>query len=497
MAEMTAEELMQRILDMRLAEPRQLEGIWTEFGTREVPTDEISTMLLNRQVVTNFQLDKLLKGDREGFFYGNYRVLYISGVGTFARVFRAVHEKTERVVALKVLRRRYRNEEEQVELFLREARMGERLRHDNIVRVFDVSNDIRAPYMVMEFVEGQTLREFMRARKKLDTETSLSLILDVVAGLDHALKRGITHRDMKLSNVLITSTGTAKLVDFGLATISEANDDLLTAAPNARSIDYVALERGSNVKKNDPRSDIYFAGCMFYHMLTGVAPLFETRDRLQRMSVSRFSEIKSITEIEPDVPLPLAAVVKRAMSFNPEGRYQQPGEMLADLNRAKYIMDKGEDATEAEEELARLKETKQKLEQEGRGLTVMFVESNHEMQDLLRDQLKKRGYRVLITSNPSRALQQFEDDLQVADFAVFSTQELGPSAVTAFNRLGELEMTENLPCILLVDQRHREMIESAQRNDHRLLLPMPLKIIDLRRALLKLLGKRNSNAAEQ
>jgi serine/threonine-protein kinase len=488
MKQWSAEDLSQRVFDLRLADQRQLEAIWSELGTRDIGHEEFADRLLHKGVITNFQLDKVLKGDREGFFYGKYRVLYMSGAGTFARVFRAQHVNNDRVVALKVLRRRHRGDPTQVELFLREARMGERLKHPNIVRIYDVSSDIRAPYMVMEFVEGQTLRDFMKMRKTLEVGTALDLMIDIIAGLAYARKMGVTHRDMKLSNVLVTSTGQAKLVDFGLATISEVKEELMAAAPNARSIDYVALERGTNVPKNDHRSDIYFAGCMFYHMLTGKAPLLETRDRLLRMSISRFNEIKPINKVAPDLPASVTSVVNHAMCFSPVERYQEPDEMLVDLKRTKYVLEKGEERAATAESASLPEELKRPEDLEGKGLTVMVVESKLEMQDILREQLKKRGYRVLITSDPSRAIQRFEDEIQTADCAVFSAQELGAQAVAAFNKLGQMDHTRETPAILLVDKRQKALIEAAQTSEHRILLPMPLKVIQLRRALVKLLS---------
>jgi serine/threonine-protein kinase len=486
--ELTAEDLSQRVVDLRLVDQRQVDMVWAELGTRDVSFDQFVDRLLHKSLITNFQLDKIVKGNREGFFYGNYRVLYMSGAGTFARVFRAVHTKNDRVVALKVLRLRHRKDPTQVELFLREARMGERLRHPNIVRIYDVSNDVRAPYMVMEFVEGQTLREFVKLRKKLDVNTSLSLMTDIIAGLAYARKVGVTHRDMKLSNVLVTSTGKAKLVDFGLATISEVKEDQMAAAPNARSIDYVALERGTNVSKNDHRSDIYFAGCMFYHMLTGKPPLTETRDRLQRMSVSRFGEIKSITDVDPELPASIVSVVNHAMCLDPKARYQEPDEMLADLKRAKYVLEKGEERAATLDSANLPDELKRPEDMEGRGLTVMVVESKMEMQDILREQLKKRGYRVLITNDPARAIQRFEDEIQTADCAIFSAQELGARAVAAFNKLGQSENSADTPAVLMVDKRQKSLIEAAETSEKRVLLPMPLRVTQLRRTLIKLLA---------
>lgn len=98
-----ADDLSQRIFDLRLLDQRQLEGVWGEIGTRDVELEVFTDRLLSKSLLTNFQLDKVLKGDREGFFYGNYRVLYMVGAGTFARVFRAVHTKTRKVVAVKAV----------------------------------------------------------------------------------------------------------------------------------------------------------------------------------------------------------------------------------------------------------------------------------------------------------------------------------------------------------------------------------------------------------
>ncbi len=494
MSELTAEMLAHRILDRDLLQSRQLEMVWSEMGSRSVSAEDFSHVLVSKQLLTNFQLDKLAKGHREGFFYGKYKVLYIVGAGTFARVFRAVHRATGRVMAVKVLRSRYRNTPEQVELFLREARMGERLRHPNIVRVEDVSSDIRAPFMVMEFVEGQTLRDFLKIRQRLDVPTALSLFTDIAAGLDHARTRGITHRDMKLSNVLITANGQGKLVDFGLATISEENDRLMTAAPNARSIDYVALERGTNVRKNDHRSDIYFAGCIFYHMLTGVSPVLETRDRLMRMNISRFQQIKPINQFDRDIPIGIQAIVNRAMCLSPKDRYQEPAELLVDLKRAKHVLEKGEDSPEmtaADATAPSATKTAAVTEElEGLGKTVLFVESQLEMQNVVREQLKKAGYRVLIFSDPVRALTRMEDDIRLADCAVFSTQELAGASVAAFNRMGELESIGQTPSILLVDRRHSSLTKAARTDKHRRLLELPLKMSRLRRELARLIAAR-------
>ena len=371
--------------------------------------------------------------------------------------------------------------------------MGLRLRHPNIVSIYSVDPDVRNPYMVMEFVEGQTLRELVRLRGKIDPITALKLIYDVASGLSHAASFGISHRDMKLSNVLVASDGRAKLVDFGLAALADRNNpEQLADCPNARAIDYAALERGTNVRKDDPRSDVYFAGIMLYHMIAGRAPLTETRDRLQRLNVTRFQEITPLHEVAPESPPWVNHVVAKSIEFDPEKRFQSATELKEEIKKALDKLERGVTASastmESNAASSGYEDEDGSLE-EGEGRVVMLVESQAEMQNAIRDRLKSKGYRVLIISNPNRAIDRFvPGDTPPADLVIFSAAEMGQLALEAYNLFASNEHTSEVPTILLVDRRQDRIIREARRGPHRKLLPLPLKVRDLRGALVQLLA---------
>ena len=395
-------------------------------------------VMQRRGLVTTLQTDKILKGDRQGYFYGDYKVLYVIGAGTFARVYRA--EKDGEVYAVKVLRKRFRDEVKELEQFLREGRMGLKLRHPNIVSIIDVIPDVRNPFLVMEFVEGQTLRELVKIRGKLPADLSLRLMHEVASGLAYASTLGIAHRDLKLSNVLISSDGKAKLVDFGLAALSDRNNpEKMADCPNARAIDYAALERGTGVRKDDPRSDVYFAGNMLYHMLAGTPALTETRDRLQRLNVTRFQEIVPLHERVPDVPGVANQVVQRAMEFNPEKRIQSAAALQAEVKKAIEILEGGHKVRRDSDFAAPMAEHSDDDEvptNEGEGYVVMLVESKAGLQNAIREKLKSRGYRVLVISDPNRALSRFNaDEDPPADCVIFGASDLGHLAKEAFNKI--------------------------------------------------------------
>jgi serine/threonine-protein kinase len=230
------------------------------------------------------------------------------------------------------------------------------------------------------------------------------------------------------------------------------------------------LERATGVRKDDTRSDIYFLGCIFYHMLAGQAPLSETRDRLQRLSKQRFLEVVPIQKAVPGISHWVTTVVSKAMSLDPARRYQTPAAMVTDLKLAEaQLSQEAKGGNGAGTQAAQEKQ-----------YCIMVVESNLRMQDLLRDGLKKAGYRVLITSDPTRAAGRFRQDPAAADCVVFSAQELGEQALEVFNTLGEDKKTNFVKAVLLLDEKQNAWQPDAQAAEHRVVLTMPITMKQLR-----------------
>jgi serine/threonine protein kinase len=496
MADPTASEIANRALDLGLMTERQLQEIWSEFGSHNVATQEFLQKLISREYLTNYQVERLVKGDRTGFYFGDYKVQYLVGTGTFARVYRAVHKENGQVAAVKVLRRRFSDNASQAAQFIREGNLGRSLRHPNIVPIYEVCSEGSMHYLVMEFVEGWSLRDLMKIRKKIEPPQATQLTIGIAGGLRHAFEQGLTHRDLKPSNVLVSSRGEPKLVDFGLAAIDEKTaDDFIGEHSGARTIDYAALERATGVRRDDTRSDIYFLGCMYYHMLTGVPPLPETTDRLQRLSRSRFLEVIPIQDLEPTTPHAVAIVVNKCMAMDPMRRYQTPADVIKDLGIASRQI--SVEAREKEEASDRQRERERlaaKLKTQHKDLpSVMVVESNLKMQDLFRDGLKRAGYRVLLTSDPHRAVERFRQDAKTADCVVLNAQEIGRDALLAFNRFAEDRKIDAVPVVLLVDETQQHFIDEAAAAEHRVVLSMPLTMKQLREALGKLVTRREKD----
>jgi eukaryotic-like serine/threonine-protein kinase len=485
----TTQSLAQRLTDFGLATTNQLDGVWSEMTGNKSDLDDFKTLLLRKGVVTNYQLDRILTGERLGFFYGPYKVLYMIGAGTFARVFRAVHTQTNRGVAIKVLRRRHREQVAEVEQFLREGRMGLELKHPNIVAIYDIVNDPRTPYLVMEFVEGETLREILKIRKKFSPIEALRVVQDICTGLDFAMQKGVTHRDLKLSNVLVAANGRCKLVDFGLAAIADTSSpEALADCPSARAIDYATLERATGVRRGDVRSDVFFVGIMLQHIISGEPPMSETRDRMARLNVTRFTSIPSIGSLVPDLPPSVGTIVNKAIEFDPVKRYQSPAAMLAEVQAVLQRLESGQvDGKTTEHIVVKVDEEAAK---EGLGKTVMVIESRLELQDVLRERLKSRGYRVLVFSDPGRAIERFKDDGHAADCVLIGATELSFRALTAFNQMQEAEHTAKVPTIMLIDPKQQQLKREAKLDKTHTLLEMPLKVRELRASLLKLIAPK-------
>jgi serine/threonine-protein kinase len=247
-------------------------------------------------------------------------------------------------------------------------------------------------------------------------------------------------------------------------------------------------------------------------MLTGIAPLPETKERSQRLSVSRFHNIRPLMDVAPELPRSLSLIVMRAMELSADRRYQTPADMLLELQtfakrQAGEAAGGGPVADVAQAGAggvgtaatsgvgmpagAAVGSTVAQPhhgEQEGANHTVMIVESNSDLQNVLREKLKKHGYRVLVISDPMRAVERFKEDPMPAECAMFCAGFIGEPAVEAFNLLADDEKTRKVPAILMLDEHQLNLAPLANLASHRVLLRMPVKVKDVRDALKTLLG---------
>ena len=487
MPQMTVDDLTQRILSLELLRERDIRELWMSLGTQDIDVEAFTQALSRQGLLTNYQIERLVGGETSGFYFGEYRALYLVGAGSFARVFRATHKDSGKIVAVKVLRARFSESKDAVNQFVHEAELGMELRHPNIVPIYEVVSKDYLHFMVMDFVEGQMLRDFLKIRKTIEPKMATRIITDVCAALEYASKRGLQHRDLKMSNVMLSISGKAMVVDFGLAALLSVKDPSGEGV-SQRAIDYAALERITGAPKNDSRSDIFFLGCMYYNLLTGIAPLSETKDRMKRLDKTRYYQIKPIQVIAPRMPPAVSLIVNKAMSLDLDRRYQSMAEMHADLLVAARRLEEGGDddivpthiemGLAAKENLATPKKQSQK--------SVMVVESDVEMQNIFREGLKKAGYRVLVISDPERALERIKEDAP-ADLVIFNAQYVGPQALVSFNELVEDKRINDTPAILLLDEPQHKWAGKAKRDRLHLTIGMPISLKRIREVIGKML----------
>ena len=210
----TAEELGRTLVRLRLVEPSQLDECLVRLEPRKNKPADLLQVLEAKNYLTSYQISRLSKGETDQLVLGEYKLMYRNASGSFARVFRACSIEDGRMVGLKLLRQRWAKDQKTVREFHREAEVCKQLRHPNIVPIYEVGSDGDYHYFTMEFIEGGNLHDFINIRKKLSPVEATRCLLDMSKGLDYALAKGITHRDMKLSNVLLSTQGVAKLVDF-------------------------------------------------------------------------------------------------------------------------------------------------------------------------------------------------------------------------------------------------------------------------------------------
>jgi WD40 repeat protein len=274
-----------------------------------------------------------LEVPRELREHPRYRILGPLGAGGMGTVFKAEHRLMERVVALKVLRKGLIDRPDAVERFRQEVKAAARLSHPNIVAAFDADRAGDVHFLVMEFVEGESLDRLLRRRGPLPVALACHLAREAARGLQHAGERGMVHRDVKPANLMRTPDGGVKILDFGLARFASeslSGEGLTPTGAVVGTPDYVAPEQALDPRRADVRADVYGLGCTLYQLLTGQPP-FTGGTALQVLIAHRESPPRPITELRPDVPPELARIVDRMLAKDPARRYQTPAEVVEAL----------------------------------------------------------------------------------------------------------------------------------------------------------------------
>lgn len=475
MAEVDATTLANMAVRVGLLTPEQVQEAWEELGKKGGDPEPFLRAMERRGHLTPWQSAKLVKQEKDGYFLGGYRILYKIASGSFGRVYRADDPRSGRIVAIKVLRRKWSEKKHTIDLFEREGRIGMTLQHPNIVEIIAVNHDpaSRQYYIVMEFVEGGNLRDFLVIRKKLSPTEALRILEDVAAGLQYALSRGLTHRDMKLTNILISSQGVAKLVDFGLAGALGRGDATQDDTEVDRTVDYAGLEKATNVAPGDTRSDIFFLGCVAYEMLTGRKPLPFTKNPHERMRRERFIKIPPIRTDEIAGPPSVIRLVEAMMSLNPQERFQTPSQLLDAVREVRREIEGQQASGERSANAQR---------------TLFLAERDERLQDLMREKLKEKGYRVFIAADPMRAVERFRQ--KPFDFLIVNAATVGESGIYVFENIMKDAERINIPCggILILGEAQADWRDRFEQRPNLNVLVQPVKFKQLLRSLEEMRG---------
>ena len=259
---------------------------------------------------------------------GRYEIQEIIGVGGMSVVYKAYDNIDDRIVAVKILKEEFLNNDDFKRRFKNESKAIALLSHENIVKVYDVNFGEKLQYIVMEYIDGITLKEFINKQGSITWNDALFFMTQILRAVQHAHDKGIVHRDIKPQNIILLPNGNLKVTDFGIARFSRSDTKTLTEQAIG-SVHYISPEQAKG-EYTDEKADIYSIGVVLYEMLSGKVP-FEADSAVSVALMQVNSNAEDLRKINPDIPLGLEQICMHAMQKNPADRYQSATEMLLDI----------------------------------------------------------------------------------------------------------------------------------------------------------------------
>jgi serine/threonine protein kinase len=300
------------------------EGLPEEKRTPDAVDRRLARQAVNAGFVSVWQAQQLMTGRASGFkIEDRYVLVDLIGQGGMGRVYLAKDTRLGRQVALKVLSTSRMANPRAIARFQREGKVGAQLQHENLVRIYDEGESSNIRYLVMEFIEGKNVAQIINEQGPIPWPAASRLVRQVALGLEHAHLKGLIHRDVNPSNILVTRDGTAKLTDLGLA-IDLADESTVTRdGATVGTFDYISPEQAKHSRDVDTRADIYSLGCTLYHMLSGRVP-FPTPSLPEKLYAHQLQDAEPLTTINPAIPEGLSKVVQTMMAKRVEDRYTTP-----------------------------------------------------------------------------------------------------------------------------------------------------------------------------
>lgn len=330
------QEFIDRLDRSGLVPASEVRALLDRLPPERRPDDasSLADQLVHDSKLTRYQAQQLCAGDGNGLVLGNYVIQEEIGTGGMGRVFKALHRRMNRPVALKILSQRALGSPEAVARFHREAQAMARLNHPNIVLAHDADEAHGLHYLVMEYVDGSDLAQQVRQHGPLSVPQAVDCMRQAARGLAYAHSQGLLHRDVKPSNLFLTRQGQVKVLDLGLSRFDDGDGhapaELTLTGCVMGTVDFVAPEQAENPRTADGRADIYSLGCSLWYVLTG-QPLYQRETSMLRLLAHRHDAVPSLRDVRPDVPAALDELFQQMVAKRPEDRFQTMAEVAAAL----------------------------------------------------------------------------------------------------------------------------------------------------------------------
>ncbi len=463
-----------------------------------VTPDRLLGQLEERGALTEFQRQRVSEGRTEELVLGNYTIVSCIGAGGMGEVFKAVHRRMKRQVAIKVLLLDKVHSRKPIDLFQREIETMSQLSHPNIVAAYDADECDRGAYLVMEFVGGSDLSTVVNKRGLLSLRKSVDYITQAARGLHYAHAQGVVHGDIKPANMLLSQDGTVKITDLGLARIikTEATpgpegDPSGTQSAIAGTAAFMPPEQAFQPESVDHRADIYSLGCTLYYLLTG-QPLFHEKKMYALLVAHRDQPRPKLRDLRPDASFELEAIYQRMVAPLPADRFGSMDEVVEALEACEL--------PEAHDPAVRLgvgggSGDSSMLVADGRttclsasslvmaGVSVLLVEQSRLQTRMISSQMTELGVESIYTAATGEAA--WEAMLKESPHVVVSSMHLPDmTGADLVRRMRGQNAVRDIPFVLISSETDYEFLEPVRQSGTAAILPKPFDMPALRQALM-------------